>query len=71
MQTLNVSVSFPDATHPEMELRLSANNADCDVMIALPMQAVRVPQIVPLPRTAVDVAAGCDDEYTLGGYAGI
>ncbi|MDE1893292.1 MAG: hypothetical protein KGM46_01255 [Pseudomonadota bacterium] len=71
MQTLKVSVSFPDATHPEMELRLSAKDADCDVVIALPILAVRAPQIVPLPRTAVDVAAECDDEYTLGGYAGI
>ncbi|TAL84137.1 MAG: hypothetical protein EPN74_12660 [Rhodanobacter sp.] len=71
MQTLKVSVSFPDATYPEMELRLSANNADGDVVSALPMQTARAPQIVPLPRTAVDAADGCDDEYTLGGYTGI
>jgi len=70
MQTLEVSVSFLDATHPEMELRQSANDADCDVVIALPMQAVRAPPIVQLPGTAVDAAAGCGDEYALG-YAGI
>jgi hypothetical protein len=69
MQTLKVSVSLPDASHPGMELRLSANDGDCDVVIALPVQAPRAPQLVPLPRAEVDAAT--DDEYTIGGYAGI
>lgn len=72
MQTLQVSVSFLDATHPGVELRLSANDADCDVVITLPMAIARVTQeVVPLPRAAADGAAAPDDEYALGGYGGI
>lgn len=71
MQTLKVSVSLPDATHPEMQLRLCANDADCDVVISLPMQATRATQVVQLPRAVVDDAVARDDDYTLGGYAGI
>lgn len=71
MQTLKVSVSLPDATHPEMQLRLCANDADCDVVIVLPMQASHAAQVVQLPRAVVDDAVARDDDYTLGGYAGI
>ncbi len=71
MQTLKVAVSLPDASHPGMELRLSANDGDCDVVIALPLQAPRAPQLVPVPRAATDAASARDDEYALGGYAGI
>jgi len=71
MQTLKVSVSLPDDTHPEMQLRLCANDADCDVVIVLPMQATHAAQVVQLPRAAVDHAVARDDDYTLGGYAGI
>lgn len=65
MQTLKLSVSLPDATHPDMELRLSANDSTCDVVIALPMQAARAqtPRDTESPRA--------DDDYVLGGYAGI
>jgi hypothetical protein len=71
MQTLKVSVSLPDDTHPEMQLRLCANDADCDVVIVLPMQATHAAQVVQLPRAAVDDAVARDDDYILGGYAGI
>ncbi|MEO8999174.1 MAG: hypothetical protein ABI227_13815 [Rhodanobacter sp.] len=71
MQTLKVVVSLPDATHPDMELRLSANDAECDVVIALPMQAARITQVALVPHAAVDSAAALDDDHRLGGYAGI
>lgn len=65
MNTLKLSVSLPDETHPDMELRLSANDSPCDVVIALPMYAkVRV---APHNSEAVQQ----DDEYVRGGYAGI
>ncbi|HEY0199761.1 MAG TPA: hypothetical protein VGC19_14690 [Rhodanobacter sp.] len=69
MQTLKVSVSLPDATHPDMELRLSANDSNCNVVIALPMQIARPPDVVQPPG---DVESPRDDDdYVLGGYAGI
>ena len=71
MQTLKVSVSLPDASHPGMELRLCANDGDCDVVIALPVQAARAPQRMQLPGAATGAASARDDEYALGGYAGI
>jgi hypothetical protein len=47
MQTLKLSFSLPDDTHPDMELRLSANDSDCDVVIALPMQPHRAVTVNP------------------------
>ena len=68
MQTLKLSVSLPDETHPDMELRISANDASCDVVIALPLR----PRSEPVTVTALDDTAGsADDQYVLGGYAGI
>ncbi|WP_199098758.1 hypothetical protein [Dyella sp. ASV21] len=66
MQTLKLSVSLPDDTHPDLELRLSANDTDCDVVIALPVNGrARVqPQTTEAPRNE-------QDDYVLGGYAGI
>ncbi|PWK92067.1 hypothetical protein [Fulvimonas soli] len=68
MQTLRLSISLPDDTHPDMELRLSANDADCDVVIALPGG--------PRPpgkggRSLHDTESPDSDDYVLGGYAGI
>jgi hypothetical protein len=69
MQTLKLSVSLPDADHPDMELRLSANDAACDVVIAWPLQP-RHPQAgAPAPRHAG--TPDDNDDYVLGGYAGI
>ena len=69
MQTLKLSVSLPDATHPDMELRLSANDSNCEVVIALPT-GTRVEMAKPAVVIVNPPAAG-NDEYELGGYAGI
>ena len=82
MQTLKLSVSLPDETHPDMELRLSANDSDCDVVIALPLRSRSEASSGAIPVvTAHDAAPTTDadslrctsaeDEYVLGGYAGI
>jgi hypothetical protein len=63
MQTVKVSVSLPDAEHPQMELRVSSNDSDCDVVIELP---VRAPS-----KVATETTTTAEDEYVLGGYAGI
>lgn len=70
MQTLKLFVSLPDAEHPDMELRLSANEALCDVVIALP---ARRRADAPQEAEPSGVAAPSNDasEYELGGYAGI
>lgn len=72
MQTLKLSVSLPDETHPDMELRLSANDSSCDVVIALPLRSRSEQATVVMPEAgAQGDAAGADDDYVLGGYAGI
>ena len=70
MQTLKVFVSLPDETHPDMELRLSANDSDCDVVIALPL-GPRSKPAVTAGAGSNDAANAADDDYVLGGYAGI
>jgi hypothetical protein len=67
MRTLKLSVSLPDATHPQMELRVSSNDSDCDVVIELPMRD----QSPGNARLAPDASMTAEDEYVLGGYAGI
>ena len=100
MQTLKLSVSLPDDTHPEIELRLSANDASCDVVIALPVRLHDGSAHIVVPGTSArniaemtgddsgrgtstasdsslgahadnDRTHGADDDYVLGGYAGI
>lgn len=70
MQTLKVSVSLPDETHPDIELHLSANNSDCDEAIALPLGARRKLAVVA-GASSHEAASTADDDYVLGGYAGI
>ncbi|MGO4503889.1 MULTISPECIES: hypothetical protein [unclassified Dyella] len=66
MQVLKLSVSLPDDTHPDMELRLSSDDSACDVVIALPVQGR------PRVQTRDTQAPNSEqDEYVLGGYAGI
>ncbi|MDG2537961.1 hypothetical protein P5Y53_09835 [Dyella jiangningensis] len=65
MHTLKLSVSLPDDEHPDMELRLSADDSSCDVVIALPTSRSRAAS-----RDA-DTTRSEQDEYVLGGYAGI
>jgi len=67
MQTLKFSVSLPDDTHPDMELRLSANDSDCDVVIVLPLR----PRSELPPVVAEQPPRSEQDDYVLGGYAGI
>ncbi len=64
MQTLKLSLSLPDDTHPGMELRVSTDDALCDVAITLP--SVRA----GTARASSDEAADAE-AYVLGGYAGI
>jgi hypothetical protein len=72
MQTLKLSVSLPDETHPDMELRLSANDSDCDVVIALPLRSRCEPAIgVVADDSSSHTSSSADDDYVLGGYAGI
>jgi len=66
MQVLKLSVSLPDDTHSDMELRLSSNDSACDVVIALPVHGR--PRVQP--RDA-DAPHSEQDDYVLGGYAGI
>jgi hypothetical protein len=67
MQTVKVSVSLPDATHPQMELRVSSNDSDCDVVIELPVRGQPRGGSAAAPEAPVTA----EDEYVLGGYAGI
>jgi hypothetical protein len=69
MQTLKLSVSLPDATHSDVELRLSANDSDCEVVITLPTDT-RIDLARPTVVSMNPVSA-VNDEYELGGYAGI
>ena len=66
MQVLKLSVSLPDDTHPDMELRLSSDDSACDVVIALPVQGR--PRVQPRETQAPNSE---QDEYVPGGYAGI
>ncbi|HTV85151.1 MAG TPA: hypothetical protein VME63_07085 [Dyella sp.] len=65
MQTLMLSVSLPDADHSQMPLRVSSNDPDCDVVIELPVR--RQPKLNAAPEAPMTT----EDEYALGGYAGI
>jgi hypothetical protein len=67
MQTLKLSLSLPDENHPQMELRVSSNDSDCDVVIELPVRGQTRGGVSPTPETPMTA----EDEYELGGYAGI
>jgi hypothetical protein len=69
MQTLKLSVSLPDDTHPDMELRLSTDDSTCDVVIALPSSSTRTVKVERIHET--EAPPGAQDDYVLGGYAGI
>lgn len=68
MQVLKLSVSLPDAEHPDLELRLSANDSTREVVIALPVRRQDTRKAGPVAPAAQESA---DDDYVLGGYAGI
>ena len=63
MQTLKLSLSLPDDAHPDMELRVSTNDTEYDVVIALPVRA-------GTPRASSEEPSDAE-AYVLGGYAGI
>jgi hypothetical protein len=83
MQTLKLSVSLPDETHPDMELRLSADDLACDVVITVPAGVHMEPPTPPsesdtpadvlirLPSAREAEATAANDAYVLGGYTGI
>jgi hypothetical protein len=65
MQTLNLIVSLP-AAPARLICEVSANDDRCDVVVAFS----RGTRQVPLQESASAASAG-DDDYVLGGYAGI
>jgi hypothetical protein len=65
MQTLKLSLSLPDATHPNMQVHVSSDDAPCAVVIELPLPAKESAARAP------DTPLTEEDEYVLGGYAGI
>jgi hypothetical protein len=67
LQTLKLSVSMPDETHPDMELRLSANDSSCDVVIALPMHSRSEASAGTSPVVTVQGAASSTDTDSLRG----
>lgn len=69
MQTIKLSVSLPDAVDTDLELRLSLAGTDSEVVIALPTRGREAPPARSPGGT--EPLGGADDEYVLGGYAGI
>jgi hypothetical protein len=67
MQTLNLIVSLP-AAPARLICEVSANDGRCDVVVAFARGARRTPL-----QESVSAPAGsaADDDYVLGGYAGI
>jgi hypothetical protein len=68
MQMLKLSLSLPDDAYPDMELRVSINDAEYDVVIAMPARASAGTNMAAHAGIAADPEA---DAYVLGGYAGI
>lgn len=66
MQTLKLSLSLPNDAHPDMALRVSTDDTEYDVVIAMPVRARGAAAAMP-----AIVANHEEDEYALGGYAGI
>ena len=64
MQMLKLSLSLPDDAHPEMELHVSTNDTEYDVVVAVPARA-------PAEAAADAATRRAQDDYVLGGYAGI
>jgi len=69
MQTLTLCISLPDDAHSEMEVRLSTNDFDGEVVISLP--ACRRLELAMPALVSVAPLRAVNDDYELGGYAGI
>ncbi|HET7332131.1 hypothetical protein [Dyella sp.] len=67
MQTLKLSFSLLDAIHPQMHRHVSSNDSDWEVVIELPVRGQPHNGSNPAPGTSMST----EDEYVLGGYAGI
>jgi hypothetical protein len=65
MQILKLSLTLPDAAHPNMQVQLCSDEADCSLVIDLPVRAK------PVASRAPDMPPAAEDDYVLGGYAGI
>jgi len=65
MQTLNLIVSLP-AAPARLICEVSANDDRCDVVVAFSRGARPMPQ-----AESASASISSDDEYVLGGYAGI
>ncbi|HEX7732468.1 MAG TPA: hypothetical protein VF415_07460 [Rhodanobacter sp.] len=68
MQMLKLSLSLPDEAHPDMELRVSTNDTEYDVVIAMP---AHMPAAASVTADAGVASSREEDDYVLGGYAGI
>ncbi|HKR76785.1 MAG TPA: hypothetical protein VJR95_08960 [Rhodanobacter sp.] len=64
MQMLKLSLLLPDDAHPDMELRMSTSDTECDVVITM------APARAGMPRASSDEPSGAE-ACVLGGYAGI
>jgi len=64
MQSVKLTVVIDDRADLDMEVRVVAPEAAATAVTNAPT-TLRRPHVVPVARDAVD------DEYTLGGYAGI
>jgi hypothetical protein len=67
MHTLTFSLSLSDDAQPHMEWRISSNESDGDLVIAQPPRTQTGTSTVPTPA----VPASAENNYELGGYAGI
>jgi hypothetical protein len=66
MQTLKLSLSLPDDAHPDMQLRVSTNDTEYDVVIAMPARTY-----AEVGATADATTKRAEDDHVLAGYAGI
>ena len=75
MQVVNFSITLPDETHPSAQVHVLGPGIR-ELTVELPMQkrseAVNQSSAgVSADNTASDSARRAQDEYVLGGYAGI
>ncbi len=74
MQALKRSVSLPDPTHPDMQLRLSTDDLACAVVITLPASPSNVASpgtLIRLPSGKDAQASAANDASVPGGHTGI
>ena len=70
MHTLKFALAIADDISLDLQLRLSANDTDCDMLISFPTR----PRSEDLPSTEagpLDAVTPVEDDCVLGDYAGI